>query len=312
MAICDDRCILVRSSWVRYIILVNGELAVQFYDRRRRRPDVCCLYPGTNCTWFLLGAAWPSKGKFVHAFLYRRRPYRIIRPPCPIAACNFDVSANTAHGTDTFDVDDTWVCPVGVATVKVECWGSGGGGQGSLTINADGTNGAGGGGGAYSADRPGVVAGDTYTITVGIGGTSNPAVDGADTSFEDNAANVLVMAKGGRKGSPGAGDRAGGLAADGIGCVRYSGGMGSGANIASTIGGGGGSSAGSGGNGGAGEVGTSGGAGGEAPVGGADGGDGGDAAVAAGDGNAPGAGGGGRIGNVTGGAGAAGRVTLTW
>ena len=35
MALCDDACTNVFSSWVYRLILINGELAVEFYDRPR-------------------------------------------------------------------------------------------------------------------------------------------------------------------------------------------------------------------------------------------------------------------------------------
>src|SRR5207249_1251669 len=88
------QCVPVISSWVRYVILTaGGELAVQFYDKKHKRPDVTCLYPGTTASWFMLMLAAPSKGKWVHAWLYKKRPYLIVRPPCgdgglvPVPCC---------------------------------------------------------------------------------------------------------------------------------------------------------------------------------------------------------------------------------
>jgi hypothetical protein len=70
----------VVSRWVRQFILTDTcELAVQF---KNHRGDVCCLYPGTNKRLFELAITWPSPGKFVHHFLYRKWPYKLIVPPC--------------------------------------------------------------------------------------------------------------------------------------------------------------------------------------------------------------------------------------
>jgi hypothetical protein len=70
----------VVSRWVRQFILMDTcELAVQF---KNHRGDVCCLYPRTNKTLFDLAISWPSPGKFVHRFLYRKWPYKLIVPPC--------------------------------------------------------------------------------------------------------------------------------------------------------------------------------------------------------------------------------------
>jgi hypothetical protein len=79
-----DQCRDVQSSWVSQLILTGQELAVTYY--KKNKPNVTCLYPGTSPSWFLLGCTAPSKGRFVHAFLYRRRPYRIIEDPCPIVS----------------------------------------------------------------------------------------------------------------------------------------------------------------------------------------------------------------------------------
>jgi hypothetical protein len=80
------QCVPVISSWVRFLILTaDGELAVQFYDRRHKRPDVCCLYPGTTVMWFNSALVAPSKGKWVHQWLYKKWPYKIVRPPCTAA-----------------------------------------------------------------------------------------------------------------------------------------------------------------------------------------------------------------------------------
>lgn len=78
---CNVRCVPVRSRWVYQFILTAGcELAVWFKN------GVCCLYPHTTPAWFTRAIAAPRPGHYVHQFLYKKMPYRIIRPPCPAAA----------------------------------------------------------------------------------------------------------------------------------------------------------------------------------------------------------------------------------
>jgi hypothetical protein len=89
------KCVPVRSSWVRYFIeMCDLNLAVQFYDshhphhpkKPHPRPDVCCYYPNT-VGLFDLAVSAPSPGRFVHHYLYKKRPYLIIQPPCPAQTC---------------------------------------------------------------------------------------------------------------------------------------------------------------------------------------------------------------------------------
>jgi hypothetical protein len=303
--ICQDRCQLVVSSWVRYLILTNGELAVQFYDRRGKRPDVCCLYPGTNCFWYLTGLAWPSKGKFVHAWLYKKRPYKLIKPPCPIPDCPFDLTSNASHSSQTFTTAgaDTWTAPAGVVLVMAECWGAGGGGSDSKP----GRGGCGGGGGAYAKLRCDVVPGVTYNLQIGTkGAIGAPGNAGLPSWFGDAA---TVLAAGGKGGDTIDGfGGLGGAVDDSIGCIRYRGGQGAaGANQGE--GGGGGSSAGTG------TYGCDGGAAGcIAPAGAGVAGNGGAIGSTGTNGGQPGGGGGGAgwHGTSTTGAGGDGKVILTW
>jgi len=66
----------------------------------------------------------------------------------------------------------TWVCPLGVTSVQVECWGAGGGGGGTAaTYN----QGGGGAGGSYVKYTVTVTPGTTYNYTVGAGGTAGAA-----------------------------------------------------------------------------------------------------------------------------------------
>ncbi|MEZ4739085.1 MAG: T9SS type A sorting domain-containing protein [Flavobacteriales bacterium] len=204
---------------------------------------------------------------------------------------------------ETFNSSDSFLVPAGVTEVTVECWGGGGGG-GTRTSNG---RGGGGGGGAYVRSTIPVIAGNSYTVTVGAGSSSNSP--GGDSWF---GSSTTVMAKGGssvpNNSSSGA---SGGSAAASIGTVKFSGG--NGANAPSSTGGGGGSSAGTAANGGNGSNQS----GGNAPTGGGDGGNGGNGFVASGNnGDAPGGGGGGAergcCVTANGGTGGNGRVVITY
>lgn len=103
-----------------------------------------------------------------------------------------------------------WVCPPGITSIQVECWGGGGAGGSSSSTGAAQVYVAGGGaaGGAYAKKSivP-VTPGRTYTLRVAPAAVAlNPATastgarsNGADTSFTgDNG--VTVRAKGGQGG----------------------------------------------------------------------------------------------------------------
>jgi hypothetical protein len=206
----------------------------------------------------------------------------------------------TTPGASTFTV------PSCVTSITVEAWGGGGRG-GSRT--SDGVGG-GGGGGAYSRSVINVVPGTTYNFNVGAGSSSSAA--GNDSWF---GSNTTLMAKGGFSGAnnDNGNGKAGGLATDGFGDFKRSGGNGADGNTSGTdYGGGGGSSAGTASTGSNGNNST----GGIAPVGGGDGGAGRYNSQGNGtDGIIPGGGGGGAIrdsGTRNGGSGANGQVIISW
>lgn len=74
----------------------------------------------------------------------------------------------------------SWVCPPGVTSVQVECWGAGGGG--GFGRSATGAAGGGGGGGEYTLSTLTVVPGTTYYYSVGSGGTGGTSAGTAGTS----------------------------------------------------------------------------------------------------------------------------------
>lgn len=189
----------------------------------------------------------------------------------------------------------TWVCPAGVASLTVDCWGAGGGGGNSGNTNSKG--GSGGGGGAYCKSVLTVTPGNTYYIFVGTGGAGAPtgignASAGGFSWF--NSANITpgsnagVLAGGGGLG----GNNGGTIGAAGAATYWTSTGT---SGVAGSIGvNNGGGDGGAGASGGAGGLGSSSGNGSSGTV--------------------PGGGGGGSDDDATasGGSGANGRVVLTW
>ena len=104
----------------------------------------------------------------------------------------------TAQTVVTFPSTTTWTCPVGVTSIKVECWGAGGAGGGTNTVAS--TYSGGGGGGAYTLNNTvAVTPGTVYTITVGTGavGTFISGAAGGNSVFGAS----LVTANGGAGGT---------------------------------------------------------------------------------------------------------------
>ena len=97
----------------------------------------------------------------------------------------------------TYSSSDTWICPDGVTTVTVECWGGGGpGGNGKGTSGGRTGIGGGGAGGAYAKSTISVTPGTSYTVTVGAQQTvafaGNPSWFGStSTVFAAGGANGL-------------------------------------------------------------------------------------------------------------------------
>ncbi len=145
--------------------------------------------------------------------------------------------------TDTFTSSGTWVAPAGVTSVTADVWAAGGGGNKG---SSGGNTGDGAGGGAFSEKvNITVVPGNSYPVTVGIGGLGGiifgiASTDGGDSMFFSS---TTVLAKGGITA------RTGGSSASGFGDTKFSGGNG-GAGDGTVHGGGGGGGAGTTGNGG--------------------------------------------------------------
>jgi hypothetical protein len=104
------RCVQVTSSWVyQFILGCCDEFAVQFkHGGRRRRgrrvggvPGVTCQYnlpPATARAYFQLAITWPSPGRFVRRFLYRKVAYILIKCPCPPGDCGPPVQTPCCTG----------------------------------------------------------------------------------------------------------------------------------------------------------------------------------------------------------------------
>ncbi|HTV45761.1 MAG TPA: hypothetical protein VMF05_10625 [Stellaceae bacterium] len=77
------------------------------------------------------------------------------------------VGQQGTHGIEVFTESGTFVAPAGVTQVAYEVWGAGGAGGGSSAADDAGSA---GGGGAYARGIADVTPGESYPVTVGIGG----------------------------------------------------------------------------------------------------------------------------------------------
>lgn len=139
---------------------------------------------------------------------------------------------SSAQATESFTTSGSWVCPPGITSITVSCWGAGGGGSTTTGV------GGGGGGGAFAGSTVTVVPGTTYNYVVGAGGTSG--ANGGATTFN---ATTVVAAGGSSAATNSATGAAGGTVAASTGTIEFAGG--NGANGAGSNGGGGGGGAGS-------------------------------------------------------------------
>gem|GEM_PF-2364953 len=168
----------------------------------------------------------------------------------------FGASAVQAQTTVNLSPSDSgpWVCPVGVSSITIECWGGGGAGGGATgSLNAAGGGGA---GGSYvkRINYP-VTPGMSYNFLVGSGGNggTGDGGDGGNTWFGSSSTIVAVGGNGGNRASS-INSRGTGGAKKTTGNLGFTTGYsyygGKGADgVAGSYGGGGGSSAGTGNNG---------------------------------------------------------------
>lgn len=178
---------------------------------------------------------------------------------------------------ETFTTSGSWVCPSGVTSVTVECWGAGGGGGSSDDGTAKG--GSGGGGGAYCKSVLSLTPGNTYYFSAGSAGTgapsssTSPATAGGGSWF-NNINSAPTSTTGVLAGGGGLGGNNGG-AVGAAGAATYwltTGTPGTAGTVGVAAGGGNGGAGANGGAGGAGSS-TSNGANGTAPGGGGGGSD---------------------------------------
>lgn len=155
-----------------------------------------------------------------------------LNPPSPtISSSNANTATLTTPGSYSLDS----LLPAGTFTISAKLWSCGGYG-----VDGDETNGGGGGGGSASVlSTFQYTKGAGWTIQVGQSGAGDPAL----VTWIKNGGTTIAQAAPG-KAAVGTTAGAGGLSADCVGDVAYSGGAG--ANAAGAFGGGGGGSAGRG------------------------------------------------------------------
>ncbi len=161
-----------------------------------------------------------------------------------MASILFLFGSTSSQTVETFTTSGTWQAPTGVTLIVVECWGAGGGGGGDDQWFGNG--GGGGGGGAYARINSfSVTPGNSYSFTVGAGGSggtnANNGGNGGASSFNNT---TCVAAGGSGGGGIGGAGGSGGTTANSTGDIKYAGGSGWTANT--DVGGGGGGSAGTG------------------------------------------------------------------
>ncbi len=277
----------------------------------------------TNATLTLTNLSAADSGTYFHC---------LVNNDCSIfSSANAYVYVNGASVavTTNFTTAGTniWICPGGVSSVVVECWGGGGGGGGSTSSSIK-AGGGGGAGGTYVRVTNAVTPGLSYTNYVGdggaSGGTSTSTADGKSgtNSWFAGSGVITLVANGGAFGFGGTNSASRSNAPPGLGTITGSSGPSGyfsakggdgGTGSAAHYGGGGGGAGGVNGAGGnaSSTTNTSGSAAG--PVGGA----GGNGSIVSGSsgsaGATPGGGGGAGLGaSGAGGKGTAGQVTLTY
>jgi hypothetical protein len=175
---------------------------------------------GTPVTGTFAGINWGSNAKFMQVEMdpsggssyVDMGTQQMMSVPYALYAGQTYNSLTSGHTINTgFTTSGTWTCPAGVTSIMVQLWGGGGGGSqatgstgcyfagGSCGYRQGACGGAGGSGG-YNRAIISVIPGNSYSITVGSGGSGGAAsVDGTDgqiTSF-----NGILSAAGGTRGT---------------------------------------------------------------------------------------------------------------
>lgn len=114
------------------------------------------------------------------------------------------------NGALLFTSNGTWTAPSTITHVMVELVAGGGGGYGAMFDNEPG--GGQGGGGGYTKILLAVTPGNTYSVVVGVGGSTlaGDALPGFPSVFEDSGGNTLALANGANGGLDGTGGSGGG------------------------------------------------------------------------------------------------------
>ena len=118
------------------------------------------------------------------------------------AVATLTVNAAAAATVTNFTASGTWVCPAGVTSVQVGCWGGGGSG-GSAGARAAGnyTAAGGGAGGTYCSNTVQVTAGNTYSFTVASGG-AGAGVSGTSSGINGNQGGTTTFGTSGSLTTP--------------------------------------------------------------------------------------------------------------
>ncbi len=102
----------------------------------------------------------------------------------------------TADNVTSTALNGSWIVPLNVTQIRVQCWGGGGGGGGATGQAAAG---GGGSGGAYTENVFNVTAGQTFDYSIGNGGVGSYSTGGAGGSTWFGSASTL-LARGGNGG----------------------------------------------------------------------------------------------------------------
>src|SRR5260370_25141891 len=91
-----DKCTPVTSSWLTHVGTWRGSRFCVF-----KKKGICCWYPNTNDNYYRLVLTYASKGHFVHEWLWKILPYKIIQNPCPaiLGAVGTNCCANLIPST---------------------------------------------------------------------------------------------------------------------------------------------------------------------------------------------------------------------
>ena len=115
-------------------------------------------------------------------------------PPGPTGGLN---------GLQEFTSSGTFTGPNGVNRLLVEVWAAGGGGGGGGAVGSICASGGGGGGsGGYARSVISVTPGQTYLVTVGLGGAGGPVGSPGQSGGNSSFGNLLTVGGGGG-GQPG-------------------------------------------------------------------------------------------------------------